>query len=469
MSIRNSTAALVAGLTATLLGCSGDGVTTSGVGRASAALGNAGALGYVAIDLGALEEFSEGHAINDAGQVMGATYGSGGPDLAGFLWQDGVATSIGSLGGGYSWPEGLNASGWISGESWTADRKMRAVLFDGAVLHDLGTLGGDFSSATRIGDAGHVIGRSNLVAGTSPSRAFVWYAGTMTDLGTLGGTYSVATAVNSVGQVVGVSGTADGQRHGFLWQDGQMTDLGDFVPYFIDEAGRMASRDAVWRDGVVTSVGDLGGAGTTIRAMNQVGQLCGTSLTAAGQRHGFVWTDGVMVDIDAAGGTLSDPLAINDAGQVVGRITILAAGLQQSFLWTGGQLWNLGTLAGTWSEATDINSAGVIIGTSDEPSGGYHATMWRVLTPEETVQDLLGDVADLETAGTLSAGETASLTSTLQIVTALLNDDRTEPAARQLDAYINKVQALVTSGRLSEPDAEALIAPARQVLASIRG
>jgi probable HAF family extracellular repeat protein len=47
--------------------------------------------------------------------------------------------------------------------------------------------------------------------------AFLWEKGVMTDLGTLGGDFSSADAINPAGQVVGRSGTRADQIHATLW------------------------------------------------------------------------------------------------------------------------------------------------------------------------------------------------------------------------------------------------------------
>jgi len=48
----------------------------------------------------------------------------------------------------------------------------------------------------------------------------------MKDLGTLGGTNSSAYAINDSEQVVGQASTSDGSWHAFLYQNGEMIDLG---------------------------------------------------------------------------------------------------------------------------------------------------------------------------------------------------------------------------------------------------
>jgi probable HAF family extracellular repeat protein len=81
---------------------------------------------------------------------------------------------------------------------------------------DLGTLGGNNSSAIAVNATGQVVGYSELRDGST--HAFSWTEqGGMIDLGTLGGQYSVANAVNASGQVVGWSTTADGIQHAFTW------------------------------------------------------------------------------------------------------------------------------------------------------------------------------------------------------------------------------------------------------------
>ena len=56
----------------------------------------------------------------------------------------------------------------------------------------------------------------------------------MKDLGTLGGTYSIAFAINDAGQVTGLAGTADGGNHAFIASAMEpMKDLGTLGDYSI--------------------------------------------------------------------------------------------------------------------------------------------------------------------------------------------------------------------------------------------
>ena len=50
---------------------------------------------------------------------------------------------------------------------------------------------------------------------------------TIIDLGTLGGANSYPQAINQAGQVIGISSNAgEAEQHAFLWDSGEMRDLG---------------------------------------------------------------------------------------------------------------------------------------------------------------------------------------------------------------------------------------------------
>jgi probable HAF family extracellular repeat protein len=121
----------------------------------------------------------------------------------------------------------------VVGYSYTANGEQQGFITgpDGAGMTDLGTLGGEYSHAHGINDAGQVAGYSS----TDRGREHAFITGPdgagMTDLGTLGGDYSTAYGTNDAGQVVGVSATDNGERRAFITgPDGAgMVDLGSLV------------------------------------------------------------------------------------------------------------------------------------------------------------------------------------------------------------------------------------------------
>lgn len=65
---------------------------------------------YTAVDLG-LGVSGQATGINPAGQIAGWTF------LNSFIWDKGVVTDLGTLGGGYSEATGINPAGQIVGNS----------------------------------------------------------------------------------------------------------------------------------------------------------------------------------------------------------------------------------------------------------------------------------------------------------------------------------------------------------------
>jgi probable HAF family extracellular repeat protein len=76
-----------------------------------------------------------------------------------------------------------------------------------------------------------------------------------------------------------------------------------------------------------------------------------------------------VVDLGTLGGSHSWASAINDKGQVVGSSYLAGDQNYHAFLYMDGKITDLGTLGGTSSRANGINESGQVVGWSDNSSG----------------------------------------------------------------------------------------------------
>jgi probable HAF family extracellular repeat protein len=228
------------------------------------------------------------------------------------------------------------------------------------------------------------INNSAAVTGTIAERTlmgpitvgFVYQSGVLTNLPAVNGVYPLPTAINNLGDVAGILGST-----GFVQSQGDFRELpSNSTAYGINDQRLIVGETDTCppstpscvnaRHGfvfnlasaAVTDLGTLGGTNSRAIAINNSGQIVGTSDLAGGGSHAFLYESGVMRDLGSLGGD-SAPVAINNAGLIIGN-----SSPSGPFLYLNGTMRSLNDLipAGSgWrlQQASGINSSGQIVGT----------------------------------------------------------------------------------------------------------
>jgi probable HAF family extracellular repeat protein len=292
------------------------------------------------------------------------------------------------------------------------DKQQHQHKFHHYQLVDVGTFGGPesyinppftFGSHNQINRRGVAVGGSGTSIPTTPTsdlfvcggldgivpfvnHAFVWQEGNVTDLGALpgGDNCSVATSINERGEIVGTS------------ENG-----------LIDPAvGVTQIRAVLWKNGQVRDLGTLGGNGSAADAINSRGQVVGFAFnaipdplsyvyfglagsTAGTQTRAYLWENGAMQDLGTLGGPDAAALFVNERGQVAGlsytNSTVNpVTGLPtiHPFVWTRENgMKDLGSLGGTLGSVncscSGFNNRGQLVGLSDlEGDQTAHPFLW---------------------------------------------------------------------------------------------
>jgi uncharacterized membrane protein len=246
--------------------------------------------------------------------------------------------------------------------------------------------------------------------GQAGSRAFVWaFAnGHASELGTLGGNNSSATSVNDCGIAVG-SATLKGDKvtHATLFSHGSVIDLDPHQASKSFAAGINNHGTAVGASFVASdnnfhpmvfsggTVRDLTGQPGQAVGINLSGQIAGfNSRTQANNflGGGFLIENGQTTTFLHGPNDATQAVAINDFGDVLGVAVLGASSSSVSFLWQEGSVFSLpgfGLASTPNQQAVALNNSGEVVATNQgpQPSNPFFAALIR--------GNLVGELTDL--------------------------------------------------------------------------
>jgi probable HAF family extracellular repeat protein len=182
-------------------------------------------------------------AINNRGQIVGisetAVQDSGCPAnkprkiISPAMWEKGEAHALPTLAGDLDgFVQGINDRGQAVGSTGTCGNlSIHAVLWENGTASELLGLNGHTGNAAyAMNNRGQAVGYVTSADGSTivPS---IWHDKELTTLPILPGDGAAfATGINNRGQVVGSTFKSGSWSHGFIGQDGVVTDLNSLIP-----------------------------------------------------------------------------------------------------------------------------------------------------------------------------------------------------------------------------------------------
>jgi probable HAF family extracellular repeat protein len=294
-----------------------------------------------------------------------------------------------------------------------AQGQQQAEHVQGYTVTGLGTLGGTYSYAYGLNNAGVVAGGAATPTQTNglAQTAFVWRDGHMIDLGTLGGS-ACPTCISSAGgpnasgvaALVSETGNADPNDEDFCGFGTHLQCLG-----------------AVWENRALTALSTLpGGNNANAFWINKQGQVVGFSENGTYDSTCSIATPFQVIRFEAVvwgpnggihqlrplkGDTVAFGFGVNDYGQAVGSSGLCSntalppftAGPQapHAVLWDkDGSPTNLGSRVsgGTINIPGGINDRGEVVGGSQSSDGNPHAFLWTKATGMQDLGALPEDI-----------------------------------------------------------------------------
>ncbi len=382
--------------------------------------------------------------MNAQGQIVGAY--SDKPNTPaftlphGFLLHNGVFKSIDFPGASRTQPFGINNLGQIVGEYVDQNGRSHGFLWDNNVFTTIDAPGGMSTIAFDINDSGQIVGipfTRLVIAGSGP--AFLRDAnGVFTKINLPGSSRVFPYGINNKGQIVGDYIDAVGNAHGFLLDKGVVTKIavpdatGISLVHDINEGGQLAGAYDILSHGYLK---DTSGSFTTIDhpdtnrltgepiGINNLGQIVGGYVDAAGTFHGFLRDERGFTKIDFPDALESFSSKINENGQAVGRY-IDRERKVHGFLFDNGDYTSIDVPRARLTEALDIDNNGRIVGQYQDDDEGrrFHGFLRVSSDTFITIDARVPNVIDTAIYGVNDHGQMTGLYSDYSGIHAFLQN-----------------------------------------------
>lgn len=284
-------------------------------------------------------------------------------------------------------PKGVNDTGQVAGNIGE-----HAVFYRNGNVQDFGNFGGGrFTSVVDINNIGQILAWNYNINNGWRTEGYIYstITGTLEDIGSLN-VDGYATSINDAGQVVGTyTPIFNSQSHNFLYDNGQITDIGTwggrYIQYkpTINNSGKIAGSNSLDYVGTTGYISNLNGKGavnignfgtvygyvnTGIYDLNDLGQAVGFSQSSVdNQTHACFYDGQKLIDLNGIlGAKTSTAKLINNKGQIIGTYYD-SNYVGHSYLYENGQVTLLDRLlpedsGWTLTSIYDLNNNGIFVG-----------------------------------------------------------------------------------------------------------
>ena len=207
-----------------------------------------------------------------------------------------------------------------------------------------------------------------------------------------------------------------------------------------------------------------GGDGGSATDINNAGQVTGTTSSEWDANNAVLWDASTDFQYLHRGPEETAATALNDAGVVVGHLREFNEdwyewGVRLPVRWTPDRVLERLPLppGATSGYAVDVNERGDIAGVVEG-----RAVLWTTDQAEvATLRELQARVGDLRAAGVIRDDDASALEASIARAIVHLQAGRSLPAEQVIRAVLERVERLVSSGRIPRPLGSALRHTAR--------